>query len=144
MEEQRQIKLGDIYYVPLTKDDDVTPKGGLDYRNKYCFVVGFSEYGFYVVYFLMNSQPNPNYIKTYESLSCQYPLSRKDYPTIIKPDKDPSYLDLGHAREIEKTRLLSEGEYRGSLTLADHQRIFQWLQDSEQYSVKQKKKFGWI
>lgn len=143
-EEQRQVNLGDIYYIPLTQEDDVTPKGGLDHRNKYCFVVGFSEYGYYVVYFLMNSQPNPKYINTNELLSCQYPLSRKDYPAIIKPDKDPSFLDLGHAREIEKTRLFRDGEYRGSLTATDHQNIFQWLRDSELYSPKQKKRFGWI
>lgn len=55
METQREIQLGDIYFIPLTRDDDVTPKGGYDHRNKYCFVVGFSEYGFYVAYFLMNS-----------------------------------------------------------------------------------------
>lgn len=144
MEKLRPVNLGDIYYIPLTQEDDVTPKGGYKHRNKYCFVVGFSEYGFYVVYFLMNSQPNPNYINTYERLSCQYPLRSKDYPTIIKPDKDPSFLDLGHAREIEKSRLLNEGEYRGSLTTSDHLNIFQWLRDSDQYSIKQKKRYGWI
>lgn len=55
MDTQREIQLGDIYFIPLTRDDDVTPKGGYDHRNKYCFVVGFSEYGFYVAYFLMNT-----------------------------------------------------------------------------------------
>ena len=109
MSTQRQISLGDIYYLPLTQDDDVTPKGGLDHRNKYCFIVGFSEYGFYVAYFLMNSEINQRHINTYERLSCQYPLSHADYPTIIKPDKDPSYLDLGHVREMEKTRLINQG-----------------------------------
>lgn len=89
-----QVNLGDIYYIPLTEADDVTPKGGYDHRRKYCFVVGFSEYGFYVVYFLMNSVVNTKYINTHDLLSCQYPLCHKDYPTIIRPEKDPSYLDL--------------------------------------------------
>lgn len=144
METQRDIQLGDIYFIPLTRDDDVTPKGGYDHRNKYCFVVGFSEYGFYVAYFLMNSKINTKYNHTFERLSCQYPLTRADYPSIIMPDKDPSYLDLGHVREIEKTRLLTEGEYRGSLTKSDHCNIFEWLRNSEQYSPKMKQRYGWI
>lgn len=144
MDDTRPIQLGDIYYIPLTQDDDVTPKGGLDHRNKYCFVVGFSEYGFYVAYFLMNSEINLKYINTHDRLSCQYPLTHADYPAIIKPDKDPSYLDLGHVREIEKTRLLTEGELCGSLTASNHSNIFQWLRDSEQYSPKQKRRYGWL
>lgn len=144
MSTQRQISLGDIYYLPLTQDDDVTPKGGLDHRNKYCFIVGFSEYGFYVAYFLMNSEINQRHINTYERLSCQYPLSHADYPTIIKPDKDPSYLDLGHVREMEKTRLINQGIFKGTLTSSDHQNIFEWLKDSEQYSPKMKRRYGWV
>lgn len=144
MSTQRQISLGDIYYIPLTQDDDVTPKGGLDHRNKYCFIVGFSEYGFYVAYFLMNSEINQRHINTYERLSCQYPLSHADYPAIIKPDKDPSYLDLGHVREMEQTRLINQGIFKGTLTPRDHQNIFEWLKDSEQYSPKMKRRYGWI
>lgn len=144
MSTQRQISLGDIYYIPLTQDDDVTPKGGLDHRNKYCFIVGFSEYGFYVAYFLMNSEINQRYINTHERLSCQYPLSHADYPAIIKPDKDPSYLDLGHVREMEQTRLINQGIFKGTLTPRDHQNIFEWLKDSEQYSPKMKRRYGWI
>lgn len=144
MSTQRQISLGDIYYIPLTQDDDVTPKGGLDHRNKYCFIVGFSEYGFYVAYFLMNSEINQRHINTYKRLSCQYPLSHADYPAIIKPDKDPSYLDLGHVREMEKTRLINQGIFKGTLTPSDHQNIFEWLKDSEQYSPKMKRRYGWI
>ena len=139
-----EVKLGDIFYVPLTREDDVTPKGGMDHRNKYCFVVGFSEYGYYVVYFLMNSQPNPKFINTYELLSCQYPLSRRDYPAIIQPEKDPSYLDLGHAREIERVRLETEGKWCGMLTESDYRNIMEWLRDSEQYSPKLKRRYGWI
>ena len=144
MDSQREIQLGDIYFIPLTRDDDVTPKGGYDHRNKYCFVVGFSEYGFYVAYFLMNSEVNKKYINTFERLSCQYPLAHADYPSIILPEKDPSYLDLGHVREIEKTRLLAEGEYRGSLTQSDYHNIFEWLRNSEQYSNKMKQRYGWV
>lgn len=140
----RNIQLGDIYYIPLTREDDITPKGGYDHRNKYCFVVGFSEYGFYVAYFLMNSEINGKFINTFERLSCQYPLTHADYPSIIRPEKDPSYLDLGHVREIEKTRLEAEGQFCGALTPADHRNIFEWLRDSEQYSPKMKRRYGWL
>lgn len=144
MEIRRDVNLGDIFYIPLSKEDDVTPKGGYSQRRKYCFVVGFSEYGFYVVYFLMNSHPNPKFINTYDLLSCQYPLRHADYPFIIKPEKDPSYLDLGHAREIEKSRLLNEGEFKGTLIETDFRNIFEWLRNSDQYSPKLKKRYGWI
>ena len=144
MEGDINVKLGDIFKVPLTTEDEITPKGGWEHRNKYCFVVGFSEYGFYVVYFIMNSKINTNFINTHERLSCQYPLSHKDYPLIITEDKDSSYLDLGHAREIEKARLLKEGEYKGSLTQSDSDNIFAWLRDSNQYSPKMKRRYGWL
>lgn len=32
MDEPRQIKLGDIFYISLTQEDDVTPKNGMDHR----------------------------------------------------------------------------------------------------------------
>ena len=63
---------------------------------------------------------------------------------MILPEKDPSYLDLGHVREMEKERVLSEGLYRGSLTSSDLSNILQWLRETDQYSIKQKKRYGWI
>ena len=144
MERTENVKLGDIFKVALNTDDEITPKGGFDHRNKYCFVVGFSEYGFYVIYFILNSKINTNFINTYDRLSCQYPLTHKDYPTIIQEDKDPSYLDLGHAREIERNRLINEGEYKGALTPTDFENIFEWLRNSDQYSPKMKRRYGWL
>lgn len=144
MDTSRRINIGDIFYLPLTRNDDITPKGGYESRNKFCFIVGFSEFGYYVVYFLMNSAINSKFINTHDRLSCQYPLSHKDYPDMILPEKDPSYLDLGHVREMEKERVLSEGLYRGSLTSSDLSNILQWLRETDQYSIKQKKRYGWI
>lgn len=140
----REVKLGDIYYIPLTKDDDVTPKGGFSSRKKYCFIVGFSEYGFYVAYFLMNSHINVRHLNTPQLLSCQYPLRHKDYPEIIVAEKDPSYLDLGHVRELERSRLISDGVFKGTLIQSDFENIFTWLKHSDQYSPKQKHRYGWI
>lgn len=144
MSTNHDVRLGDIYYIPLGPEDDVTPKGGYGDRLKYCFVSGFSEYGFYVAYFLMNSHINTRHINTHERLSCQYPLFHADYPAIIKPEKDPSYLDLGHVREIERSRLLDQGRLCGSLTASDRANIFEWLRDSDIYSPKQKRRYGWL
>lgn len=144
MNTSHQIKIGDIFYIPLTRNDDVTPKGGYEKRNKYCFIVGFSDYGYYVAYFLMNSAINSKFLNTHDRLSCQYPLTHKDYPEMIQPEKDPSFLDLGHVREMEKERLLATGEYKGSLTSRDLDNIMMWLRDSDFYSVKQKKRYGWL
>lgn len=144
MTPERVINIGDIYSIALTRADDVTPKGPYDSRRKYCFILGFTEYGYYVAYFLMNSHINSNFINTHDLLSCQYPLSMSDYPEIIVPEKDPSYLDLGHIRVLESQRLKEEGEYKGTLTPKDKETILNWLRKSEQYSTKEKKKYGWL
>lgn len=144
MGKKATVNLGDIFLVPLDERDEITPKDGLDHRNKYCLVVGFLEYGYYVVYFILNSDPNPNFINTHERLSCQYPLSYKDYPHLIRPNKDPSYLDLGHIRKIEKQRLIDEGKLCGTLTASDYKNIFEWLIEGDYYPPKTKKKHGWI
>lgn len=92
---ETQPKIRDIFSISLTREDNITPKGGYESRRKYCFILGFAEYGYYVVYFVMNHQINENFINTDELLDCQYPLRHKDYPTIILEEYDPSYLDLG-------------------------------------------------
>ena len=65
MAESQQVKLGDIFYIPLSEEDDVTPKGG-------------------------------------------------------------------------------KGCYKGALVPTDFKNIFEWLRNSDQYSPKQKKRYGWI
>lgn len=144
MPNNSQVEIGDIYKIPLNERDNITVKDGLDHRNKYCFIVGFCEYGFYVVYFILNHELNQKFINTNERLSCQYPISRKDYPNIIYEDYDPSYLDLGTVRLMEKERMLRDGTYMGKLIESDLSNILYWLKETDQYSPNQKRKFGWI
>lgn len=46
MAESQQVKLGDIFYVPLSEEDDVTPKGGLIIDSSFVLLSDFQNMDF--------------------------------------------------------------------------------------------------
>lgn len=50
-----EIEVGAIYKINLDENDEVTPKGGMDYRHKFLIVIGHADYGYYVAYILENN-----------------------------------------------------------------------------------------
>lgn len=138
------IQTGDIYVMPLTPDDDITPKGGYLSRRKYCFVIGCSEYGYYVAYLVMNSEINERFNPTRILKDSFYPLTHADYPSIVKPYKDPSWLDTGNVRKMEASRMSSEGRLCGRMTDRDLDLVLRTIAESPLVSNKIKKEIGLI
>lgn len=73
-------------------------------------------------------------------LNSQFPLRQADYPAILKID--PSYVNLGRIREMERERLDREAFYQGKLTDRDLELILTTLRESEVITPKEKKKYG--
>lgn len=138
------IQIGDIYRVPLDRDDDVTPKGGASYRNKYCVVVATPEYGYFVAYLLVDHDINLKFNPTRDKIDGFYPITHADYPQIIIPKYDPSWVDTNTIREMEESRMLAMGTPCCRLNSRDFALILDVLRDSEELSPKQKRRMGLI
>ena len=136
------IEIGSIFRMNLDEKDDVTPKGGIDFRPKFLVVVGSAEYGYYVAYVLVNKGVNEKYNYSKELKDCQFPLRVKDYSGIFRID--PSYINLARIREMEKERLLNEAVYQGKLTERDLELVMESLRNSEVLTTKEKKRYGLI
>ena len=136
------VEIGSIFRMNLDEKDDVTPKGGIDFRPKFLVVIGSAEYGYYVAYVLVNKSINEKYNYSKELKDCQFPLHMKDYSDILKID--PSYVNLAGIREMEKERLLKEATYKGMLTERDLNLIMEALRNSEVLTTKEKKRYGLV
>lgn len=135
-------KIGEIYSLPLGKEDDITPKGRYDHRIKYCVVIATPEYGYYVAYLVIDHEINEKFNPTKLLKDCFYPLSKKDYPGFIRSCYDPSWLDMSKIREMEKKRLDAEGTKLGELTQRDLELVMESLRNSEVLTTKQKRRCG--
>lgn len=137
-----EIEIGSIYRINLDEKDDVTPKGGLEFRPKFFIVIGSAEYGYYIAYVLINKSINTKFLYTKALLNHQYPLHIKDYPEIF--DIEPSYANLARIREIDRDRLLFEASYQGKLTERDFTLVMETLRNSDVITTKEKKRYGLI
>ncbi len=138
------IKIGDIYRVPLDEGDDITPKGGMLFRPKYCVMVGTPDYGYYVAYLVVDHEINLKFNPTRDKIDGFYPISHNDYPQIIRTEFDPSWIDTNTVREMEEARMLKAGPIRCRLNQRDLDLILSILRDSETLTPKQKRRMGLI
>lgn len=138
------IQIGDIYRVNLDENDAITPKGGLDFRPKYCVVIGTPDYGYYVAYLVVDHEINMRFNPTRDKIDGFFPITRKDYPQIIKPHYDPSWIDTNSVREMEESRMLAAGPRCCCLNQSDLELVLGLLRESKEFSPKQKKRWGLI
>ena len=138
----RTIMIGDIYRVPLDETDSITPKGGMAFRYKYCVVVATPDYGYYVAYLVVDHEINLKFNPTRDKIDGFYPISRKDYPEIIIPKFDPSWVDTNTVREMEESRMLASGPRCCKLNERDLKLILEVLRNSDDLSPKQKRRMG--
>lgn len=136
--------VGEIYKIPLRKEDSITPKNGYDARTKFCVVIATPDYGYYVAYLIIDHQINEKFNPSKELKDNFFPLYHKDYPNFIKQQYDPSWLDMTRIREIEMSRLDSEGLLIGKLTDNDLAIVIQCMKESEIITMKEKRRCGLI
>lgn len=130
------LKFGDVLHLPLTEDDDVTPKDGYESRRKKIVILGITGDYAMVGYVLINKDIN----NTYADPNLQIPIKQSDYP-IILPKKD-SFIDCGRVRSYDIVNMKEKGEYIGTLTDKDKGILRQEIEQSDHISVHTKRKFG--
>lgn len=132
-------QVGKILKMRLDEEDGIILKGGYIDRLKYFVVIGQVLNDGIIGAFLINSHINENIISTKTLLDCQFPLKKQDYPEILTRN---SYLDCSDFFEISRIKILKLGCEIGQLTDADLTLVVQFIETTEVFSAKEKKRFG--
>lgn len=137
VKEEHLVK-GNVIYIPLSAEDGLIVTGGYKERNKYIIIIGMTDDGFVIGSLLINTDPND---ATPELGACQFPLKLRDYPSILDYD---SWLDCSQLFRIGKKKVLSRGEFCGSIIESDWNLIWPFLRETDAISNKEKREFGII
>lgn len=137
VKEEHLVK-GNVIFIPLSAEEGLIVTGGYKERNKFIILIGMTDDGFVIGSLLINTDPNDS---TPELGACQFPLKLKDYPTILDYD---SWLDCSQLFRISKKKVLSRGEFCGSIIESDWRLIWPFLRETDAISNKEKREFGII
>lgn len=137
VKEEHLVK-GNVIYIPLSAEEGLIVTGGYKERNKYIIIIGMTDDGFVIGSLLINTDPND---ATPELGACQFPLKLMDYPSILDYD---SWLDCSQLFRIGKKKVLSRGEFCGSIIESDWNLIWPFLRETDAISNKEKREFGII
>jgi len=92
------LSVGDIHYLPLSKEEQITAKDGKDFRNKYLIILGFDASGNAIGGVVVNSKVNPN-----------LPTTVTDYLMPVAPSQFPflvhkSFINCSHLIVVKKEK----------------------------------------
>lgn len=135
------IKVGDIIYVPLDKEDGLILKGGYEERLKYIVIIGFTPEGVAVGALLINSGIALSK-RSKELMDCQYPLLARNYRHILDYN---SWLDCSDIFEIPKSKISEKkGKLKGALLEEDKELVMEFLKKTDMFDNATKKRYGII
>ena len=135
------VKIGDIIYVSLDKEDGMILKNGYNSRNKYIVIIGFTPEGVAIGALLINSGIAPSK-RSEELINCQYPLLARNYRNILAYD---SWLDCSDIFELSKLKITEKnGKLKGCLIPEDKERVMQFLKETDVFDNATKKRYGII
>lgn len=136
------VKIGDIIYVSLDEEDELTLKDGYDNRRKYIVIIGFTPEGMAIGALLINSRIAAFKKRSEELLNCQYPLLVRNYRSILDYD---SWLDCSDIFELSKSKITGRnGKLKGCLTAEDKERVMKFLKETDIFDNATKKRYGII
>lgn len=92
------LSVGDIHYLPLSKEEQITAKDGKEYRNKFLIILGFDVSGNAIGGVVVNSKVNPN-----------LPTTVTDYLMPVTPSQFPflshnSFINCSHLIVVKKEK----------------------------------------
>lgn len=131
----RTINIGDVFFIPMTRDEGITPKDGDDYRNKFFVVLGFDGEGNAYGGVVINSGVN---LKMPMHIQQMYmPVKCSDY-TFLSHD---SFVNCSTLHIVSVCKLTSD-KYRGSMSDEHVQLIIGTVIESKTISKKTLKRFN--
>lgn len=136
------VKIGDIIYVSLDKEDGLILNSGFTDRKKYIVIVGFTPEGIAIGALLINSKITEFKYQNKDFLECQYPLLCNNYPNILEYN---SWLDCSDIFEIPKVKITSKcGLVKGCLNEEDTTNVMTVLRNTDVIDNATKRRFGII
>lgn len=129
------IQIGDVYKIPMSRLDGITPKGDDQSRNKYFIVLGFDGQGGIYGGVVINSRINqnlPRHITDY----CM-PISCTSYPFL----KYDSFVDCSSLMTPPISKFIGV-KREGVISSEDCTLIVETLKSSRQVSIIDIKRFG--
>ena len=132
------VSVGDVHMLPLTKEEGITPKDGIDFRNKFLVVLGFDHQGNAIGGVVVNFKVNynlPSSITDY-----MMPVSVKQCPFL----NHDSFVNCSRLFVVDKEKIGSN-TFKGSIKdeeLLDM--IVGTVIDSPHVSRQQLREFGLI
>lgn len=92
------LSVGDIHYIPLGKEEQITAKDGKEFRNKYLIILGFDARGNAIGGVVVNSKVNP-----------KLPTTVTDFLMPVTPSQFPflshnSFINCSHLIVVKKEK----------------------------------------
>ena len=92
------LSVGDIHYLPLSKEEQITAKDGKDFRNKYLIILGFDASGNAIGGVVVNSKVNPNLPSTITDYLM--PVTQAQFPFL----SHNSFINCSHLIVVKKEK----------------------------------------
>ena len=92
------LSVGDIHYLPLSKEEQITAKDGKDYRNKYLIILGFDVRGNAIGGVVVNSKVNTNLPTTITDYLM--PVSKSQFPFL----SHDSFINCSHLIVVRREK----------------------------------------
>lgn len=129
------VKVGDVHFLHLTRENGITPKGEAESKPKYFVVLGFNDKGDVLGGVVINSRINPNlppHITDY-----YVKISSEDYPFL----RYNSFVNCSSLIVAEKS-LFAKATYRGRIEDGDFlMMLIETLKESPTVSKRMLKEF---
>lgn len=134
---QHEVRLGDVYKIPMTNQDGITPKDGYSERNKFFIVLGFDGDGNIYGGVIVNSKINP-----------KLPTTITDYYMPIKSSRYKflcydSFINCSELKTTTAKKLLL-GNKVGEINQEDYNLIVDTIKESPNENKARLKQFGLI
>lgn len=131
---RHSINIGDVFLIPMTKEEGITPKGYDEFRNKFFVVLGFDEEGYAYGGVIINSRINRNIPINIQEL--HMPIRCADYKFLTHN----SFVDCSQLHIVRLEKLKIE-LYKGNMTEEHIRLIIGTVTESKTISKKTLQRF---
>lgn len=112
---EREIKVKDVYLIKANEENDITPKGGLAFRNKFFVVMGINDEGDLFGCVVFDSEINRDFVRREEE-EFFVDIPKERYNFLSKDSK----VDCRKLKPADKEKLLA-GTFKGTILDDDYE-----------------------
>lgn len=129
------IKIGDVYLIPMDRRNDITPKAGDTYRNKYFIILGFDNQGHIYGGVIINSGINQHVFPSIRDW--HMPIKKSKY-TFLEYD---SYVDCSRLKCVPIQKF-GTWKFKGIIEQEDIELIIGAIKESPNERRENLSRFG--